>query len=230
MGPFTAALERARRSSPPPAGGAAPRKERNAAATRLRILDAAEREFAARGFAGARLREIADAAGVQTALIHHYFADKQGLYGAVLDRALVPTSAASFTLLGSGLDLAGMTEGLIEMLLRFHLENRQLLAVLRHEAVNGSDVLATIFGERIGPVVRAIEVFVEEKQRAGEVRADLPASEIILMAMAMVAYPFADAGMVEAVMPGAVLGDEASLLRRKKVIVSLLLDGIRPRR
>src|SRR4051794_30056411 len=63
----------------------APRRERNAAATQKRLLDAAESEFAARGFAGARLREIADTAGVQPALIHHYFVDKQGLYRAVLD-------------------------------------------------------------------------------------------------------------------------------------------------
>lgn len=46
----------------------------------------------------------------------------------------------------------------------------------------------------------------------------------------MVAYPFLDAGMLEVVMPSALLGDEAALLRRKKVIVTLLLEGIRPRR
>src|SRR4051812_45471354 len=68
----------------PPGTGA--RRERNAAATRQRILDSGEHEFAARGFAGARLREIAETAGVQPALIHHYFTDKQGLYRAVLDR------------------------------------------------------------------------------------------------------------------------------------------------
>ena len=67
-------------------GGVAP--ARTAEATRRRILDAAEQEFAARGFAGARLREIAGAARVQPALIHHYFADKSGLYEAVLDRGL----------------------------------------------------------------------------------------------------------------------------------------------
>lgn len=226
-GPFAAARERARRSSPPPSGGL--RKERNAAATRLRILDAAAHEFAARGFAGARLREIAEAAAVQPALIHHYFADKQGLYCAVLDRALLPTSTESWTLLGSARDLPALIEGLVEMLLRFHVAHQQLLAVLRHEAGSGSTVLTQVFKERTAPVVEALQRFLEERQRLGEVRADLPASEIILAGMSMVAYPFTDAGMLEVVMPSALLTDEASIARRKKVIVTLLLDGIRPR-
>src|SRR3954451_22138381 len=54
-------------STPP-----APRKERNALETKRRILHAAEREFAAKGFDGARLGIIARAADVQQALIHHY--------------------------------------------------------------------------------------------------------------------------------------------------------------
>ena len=45
----------------------------------------------------------------------------------------------------------------------------------------------------------------------------------------MVAYPFTDAGMLEVVMPSALLDSEASVARRKKAIVALLLDGIRPR-
>jgi TetR/AcrR family transcriptional regulator len=236
LGPFGAAREKARRSSPPPSAGPASagpanglRKERNAAATRLRILDAAEREFAAGGFAGARLREIAEAAGVQPALIHHYFADKQGLYCAVLDRALAPTQTESWTLLENARDLPSLIDGLVEMLLRFHVTHQHLLAVLRHEAVSGSPVLTEVFRERAAPVVSALERFLEERQREGEVRADLPASEVILAGLSMVAYPFIDAGMLEVVMPSALLGDEAALARRKRVIVTLILDGIRPR-
>jgi AcrR family transcriptional regulator len=56
--------------------------------TRNRILDVAEEEFAAHGFQGPRMRHIAAVAGVQPALIHHYFDDKHGLYRALLERAL----------------------------------------------------------------------------------------------------------------------------------------------
>lgn len=52
------------------------------------ILEAAAREFAAEGVAGARTDAIAKAAGVNKALLYYYFHDKEGLYGAVLQHVL----------------------------------------------------------------------------------------------------------------------------------------------
>jgi AcrR family transcriptional regulator len=208
----------------PPSIGTA---RRNAAATKIRILDAGEREFAARGFAGARLREIAETAGVQPALIHHYFTDKQGLYRAVLDRALYPTSTESWTLLASRRDLESLLTGFIDLLLRFYAANKNLLAILRHEALSGSTVLVELSRERTLPIIEALSRFLRERQTAGEVRPDVDAEEIILAGMSMVVYPFVDEGMLQVVMPAAVLRDEGALERRRRAILELLLGGIR---
>lgn len=215
-------------SQPPPASSG-PRRERNSAATKLRLLDAAEHEFAARGFTGVRLRDIAEAAGVQSALIHHYFGDKQGLYRAVLDRVLLPTSTESWTLLGSGRDLEGLLDGFAEMLLRFHAARHNLLAILRHEAIAGSDVLSEITRERTLPVITALRAVLVEAQARGQIRADVAPEEIIVAGMSMVAYPFLEAQMLSIVMPSVVITDDAALLRRKKAIIAILLEGVRPR-
>ncbi|MFC3678024.1 TetR/AcrR family transcriptional regulator [Ferrovibrio xuzhouensis] len=55
-------------------------------ATRETILDIAEQEFAMRGFAGTSLREIAERAEVNQALINYYFGTKQKLFGEVFKR------------------------------------------------------------------------------------------------------------------------------------------------
>jgi len=55
------------------------------AETRARILDAALREFAAHGLAGARTERIAAAAGVNKALLYYYFDSKEKLYAAAFD-------------------------------------------------------------------------------------------------------------------------------------------------
>ncbi len=52
------------------------------------ILEAAAREFATEGVAGARTDAIARAAGVNKALLYYYFEDKEALYGAVLQHVL----------------------------------------------------------------------------------------------------------------------------------------------
>jgi AcrR family transcriptional regulator len=53
--------------------------------TRGRILEAARAAFAERGFDGATMREIATRAGVDAALVHHYFGTKQRLFVAAME-------------------------------------------------------------------------------------------------------------------------------------------------
>lgn len=55
-------------------------RQRDAERTKSRIIDAAIEEFSAKGFAGARVSEIAARAGVNQQLIAYYFDGKQGLY------------------------------------------------------------------------------------------------------------------------------------------------------
>jgi AcrR family transcriptional regulator len=55
-------------------------RQRDPGRTKARILDAAVEEFSAKGFAGARVSEIAKRAGVNQQLIAYYFDGKEGLY------------------------------------------------------------------------------------------------------------------------------------------------------
>lgn len=59
---------------------AAGERQQDADRTRQRLLDAALDVFAAKGYAGARVQEIADRAGVNKQLINYYFDSKEGLY------------------------------------------------------------------------------------------------------------------------------------------------------
>jgi AcrR family transcriptional regulator len=53
--------------------------------TRAAIIAAARAEFSDRGYTGATIRHVATRAGVDPALVHHYFTDKAGLFVASLD-------------------------------------------------------------------------------------------------------------------------------------------------
>jgi len=54
--------------------------------TKDKLMDAAEKLFARRGFHGASLRDITAAAGVDLALVNYHFGSKKGLLAAVLER------------------------------------------------------------------------------------------------------------------------------------------------
>jgi TetR/AcrR family transcriptional regulator len=73
--------------------GMAPRRtpqerQRDPERTKARILEAATSEFAAHGYAGARVGEIAARAGVNKQLISYYFGGKEGLYRAISEQWL----------------------------------------------------------------------------------------------------------------------------------------------
>ncbi|WP_410818808.1 TetR family transcriptional regulator [Micromonospora sp. 050-3] len=69
------------------AGEPAQRRRRDAAETRQLLLDAARQRFARDGYAATTVRDIADDAGVNVALISRYFTSKEGLFEACLRAA-----------------------------------------------------------------------------------------------------------------------------------------------
>ena len=110
-----------------------PRRGRRPGApdTRTAILDAARTSFATAGYARTTIRAVATAAGVDPALVHHYFGSKDDLFVAALQIPVDPREALAPA-------LAGGVEGAGERMLRVFLSvwddpgNRlPLLAVLR---------------------------------------------------------------------------------------------------
>src|SRR3989442_463610 len=61
-------------------------RQRDPERTKARILEAAKAEFGAKGFAAARVSDIADRAGVNKQLISYYFGGKEGLYTVLANR------------------------------------------------------------------------------------------------------------------------------------------------
>src|SRR6266511_3273043 len=104
--------------------------------TREKILDAARHRFAELGYDGATVRGIAADAGVNAALLHHFFGTKQQLFAASLNLPVNPAEVVPAI-------LAGPREQLGERLVRTFLgfwaapEGRTpFIAMLRSAATN----------------------------------------------------------------------------------------------
>jgi AcrR family transcriptional regulator len=92
----------------------------NARSTRDLILDAAERRFAERGFAGVSVREIAADAGLKNqASLYNHFRNKRALYEATLARGLEPIVAlvAARAATGDGTPSGGIEPPTLEAFL-----------------------------------------------------------------------------------------------------------------
>jgi len=223
-----------------------PKRERNADSTKKSLLNAAEVEFAAKGFDGARLQNIARAAGVQQALIHHYFDDKDGLYRAVVERGMAAVTAGSWSILermgpladlgraDGKLDVRALVTSFVDLLVDFYAEHTALLAILRHDAEKPvphghpallselSPLLATHFR----PVLDATVVIVDELKKAGTLRRDVDPRHLCVSTMAMACLPFQEAQMFAVLWPEADFRSAAMIAERKREIIETVLGRI----
>lgn len=84
-----------------PVASRRPRGRRPSGAdTRAALLAAARKEFSARGFDGATVRRIAERAGVDPAMVNHWFGSKEALFTASLEVPVDPTEVLETVLAG----------------------------------------------------------------------------------------------------------------------------------
>ena len=82
--------------SPPAAGGQARRRPRTGrragdSGTREAILGSARQQFSEHGYEGATIRGIAAGAGVDPALVHHFYGNKEHLFAAAMRLPFIPS-------------------------------------------------------------------------------------------------------------------------------------------
>ena len=121
--------------------------------TRERIAEAARRLFAERGFDRTSIRAVAAEAGVDPALVHHYFGTKQRLFLEAVD---FPIDAVRSLELLSVDDVDGVGERLVRFALQLWDDPvvlPRLLGVLRSAVTDAeaARMLAVLF-TRQGPV------------------------------------------------------------------------------
>ncbi len=154
-----------------------PRKEaRSGASARAAILKAAAEEFADRGYEAASLRAIARRAGVDSALVHHYFDDKADLFTASLEAPLRPDRALEVILAGPHDEIGvSIVRFLLEQLERPKAQAR-MVAILRTALSSGP-------GSRMLKEFLAREVFLRLAAAAdgddAALRANLAAAQLV---------------------------------------------------
>ncbi|HZP43708.1 MAG TPA: TetR family transcriptional regulator [Candidatus Binatia bacterium] len=125
--------------------------------TRDAILDAAEREFAARGFSGVSMRQIATAAGLKNqASLYHHFRDKQALYAAVLRRGLGPVvelvAEASLHAAAAGASPRSAGDAVLDRLFDYLAEHPHLPRLIQRAGLDDTRALRTTLARFLRPL------------------------------------------------------------------------------
>ncbi|MFC8799633.1 TetR/AcrR family transcriptional regulator [Promicromonospora sp. NPDC057138] len=141
--------------------------------TRERILDAAARVMREQGVAHATTKEIARAAGCSEALLYRHFADKQGLFMAVLEERL-PGFALPDDAAGTGTVEANLVR-MVSGLLDFYVDSFPISASIFSSSTLLARHREAIAAHGAGPQVPLLrlQAYLEAEMKAGRVRPDV---------------------------------------------------------
>ena len=150
---------------------ARPRKATIEVETTTRILTAAEEAFGQHGFSGARLADIAAAAGIRRSSLLYHFKTKEALYEAVLESAFEEMAKAIAEAIARPGTYLERVEGTTRALIAFEQARPHLGQVIRRALFEAEDRLRAEMTRRLDLVLATTTRFVEQE---GSVPAGVP--------------------------------------------------------
>lgn len=101
--------------------------------TEEKIKEAAKQVFLERGFDGTKMRDIAEVAGINTALTNYYFRSKENLFWIVFDEMLRQSMDQMNQVLNGDQSIREKIRQLIQQQYDFHSKNQMLALFIMNE-------------------------------------------------------------------------------------------------
>lgn len=140
-----------------------PRSTANAVATTERLLDAAEREFAEHGYDGARLEDIAKAAGIRRSSLLYHYGSKHALFCAVVRHVFEDLEGALAHSLSFDEAFPAQVERVLDAFFDFVRRRPGVARLILREILDDKGPGQALLLEGGVPLFEMVERFVETK-------------------------------------------------------------------
>ena len=196
--------------------------------TEQQLFNAALTHFARHGKAGARMQAIADAAGINKAMLHYYFRSKDALYEAVFAHATRQFMASFDTALASATTFAEGLRFFIDGYITFCRRHTAAMRLMVNENLRGGSLVGEHL-ERLNATAedapqQLMLRSIEQAMARGEIRPVNPHHTLLSIVSACL-FPFMARPTAEVLHPDAGSWD-AFLEARKEHLFDLLYHGL----
>ncbi len=201
----------------------------DAPSARDALLSAAVAAFSEKGFAGARVDEIATAAGVNKQLVYHYFDNKQGLYLVALESVYTAIRAKEQ---GLSLEALAPREAMAELVgfsFDYLAQHPEFIALLADENRNqGRHILTSnTLAKMHSPFIAMLEATLARGVNEGVFRSDYDAVNLYISVAGISYFFFSNQHTLSAIF-GRSLSAKTARSARRKHVVAFALNALRP--
>lgn len=138
--------------------------------TRQKILEAATEVFSAIGFAGARVDDIAERAGVNKALLYYHVGGKEELYSTVLTETIDHAYDAICAAAESSDDPETQMQRVLDAFAEFGTSNPQFVPIMLREVASGGATLPDAMLQRMAKAFRVVADILAAGMQSGRFR------------------------------------------------------------
>jgi len=197
--------------------------------TELRILNTAREHFVRNGFAGTRMQEIADQAGINKALLHYYFRSKAKLYQEVVDTTLdtlFPQLAEALSQTGS---FADRLERIVEIYITTLTEHPDIPLFIISELSQRQESFIEKIKKRVEffPAVQSFIIQMSTEMEEGIIRKMAPL-HLFLNIVGLIVFPFIAKPIFQTVLNVEQNEFENLMSQRKEVVMDFIQRALEP--
>lgn len=193
------------------------------------ILTAAMKVFTRRGFAGARTQEIAKEAGINRALLHYYYRDKETIFNLIFETRIKEFFGGVFTIFQKEAPLFEKIEQLVEHEISTFSKHPDLAHFVLGEIAQQPERLIH-FGEKLNlnprKLIASFEVQIEEEVKQGTIR-PIEGRQLIINIMSLCIYPFMARPIIKTMMQVEENQFISMMEQRKKEVYDFIIHAIK---
>lgn len=191
------------------------------------ILEAAKKVFIQKGYAGARMQEIADEAQINKSMLHYYFRSKALLFDKIMNDSLdlmAPQFIAAIS--GEGSVMEKM-ERLVHTYIDNILQNPHTpLFILSELSQNSLKYVSKIKEKIHGPhVFDELNKQILQEQAEGIIK-PIPPHHLILTVMSLIVFPFIAKPIFLHILDIPENNFQYMMEERKQILIQILRDAI----
>ncbi|WP_112266400.1 TetR/AcrR family transcriptional regulator [Lentzea terrae] len=200
-------------------------RQRDKDRTRADILDVATREFADKGYTGARVDEIAERTSTTKRMIYYYFGGKEQLYIAVLERAYLAIRALEAELDVEHLEPEDAVRRLAELTFDHHEANPDFIRLVSIENIHHAEHIARseVLANLANPALDGLTQILERGRATGRFRADVDPLDVHIVISSFCVFRLANRHTFAAIF-GRDMLDPARREHYRRMLGDMLID------
>jgi TetR/AcrR family transcriptional regulator len=193
------------------------------------ILEAAMKVFTRRGFAAARTEEIAKEAGMNRALLHYYYRDKETIFNLIFETRFKEFFGGVFTIFKSEGELFQKIQRLIDHEIDTFSRHPDLARFIIGEIGQQPERLVE-YGKKmnINPVefIKMFEDQVQSEANLGKIK-PIEGRQLIMNIMSLCIYPFVARPIIKTMLQVDDVSFNAMMEQRKKDVYEFIINAIK---